>query len=372
MANIAWNGPPIQVTTQYPPHQRIMKIIFEDGCEIRSRQGKPPNRRYRYGTFDEDRCVIVENETGATHKSVSSFSMAHLIMINRAIDPLNTKANTCNGWTCCTYKVNGEWVDLPNKEQRDRLLQAETPAAETDEEDTHEEETDEEESHEEETDEEEYVEVEEMDYNGTTYYVDFLENTIYNIDGEEIGKWINGQPRLYILDEAESAKAIVKPCKNSGADGDFQTVLNYCLGDNSIGLHYGVGFDLTGLGNSNQIRRSLDAHWNNTVMISDNHEGWPHRNTPSLLNKFINQLQIGDKIIIGQGARNALYLATISSSYYFDPSQIVGTSLTGLECGFFHRRKLTNITPLPVGTKIAQPCISTIKMRPQQGWGLSQ
>lgn len=128
MASIVWNTPPIQVTTQYPPHQRIMKIIFEDGCEIRSRQGKPPNRRYRHGTFDEDRCVIVENETGATHKSVSSFSMAHLIMINRAIDPLNTKANTCNGWTCCTYKVNGEWVDLPNKEQRDRLLQAETPS----------------------------------------------------------------------------------------------------------------------------------------------------------------------------------------------------------------------------------------------------
>ena len=131
-----------------------------------------------------------------------------------------------------------------------------------------------------------------------------------------------------------SIKWVHKPGKN---DQNFETKhLGFTLQDKSIGVHFGNCAPLQENVTDEQIKASH-----------------PECKLPArkMLRTFRNDYNIGDTILIGQGRDKCLYVAEISSTYYFHPMED--------EDICHHRRRICNIRRVPDGF-CRRPLIQTL------------
>jgi hypothetical protein len=172
--------------------------------------------------------------------------------------------------------------------------------------------------------------------------------------------WMQQSHDAEALRQAANATAFIKAGPN---DKLFAGLLAKCLAEKTIGLGYDIHTDVSHIRDIDELKTTIDTHWDRRI-AAGNHSGRKMLRGPSLINMLINKIQIGDKIIIGQGADKALYVATISSKCYYDKSFSYGKHHA------WHRRGLTNIMALPQGTKVDTGRRPAITMRQPRGWGL--
>ena len=111
--------------------------------------------------------------------------------------------------------------------------------------------------------------------------------------------------------------------KVSSNDRKFNNILQKSLNDKSIGIGYGINRNYTSM--TRQDRHNI---WNN---LGHNDRGKKLRE--NYFNTFINKMNIGDIVFLTKGEYQILYMAQISSNYYYDESYN----------GLNNRRLITNI-----------------------------
>ena len=102
---------------------------------------------------------------------------------------------------------------------------------------------------------------------------------------------------------------VIKPRewgKTTTEKNKFNEELNYVITDRSIGICFNIRSPLTENSTDEEIRQSSiyfnqDDHKPSVRMISD----------------FLSKIDIGDKVIIGKGATESLFVCTIDSTPYF-------------------------------------------------------
>ena len=116
-----------------------------------------------------------------------------------------------------------------------------------------------------------------------------------------------------------------------------------CLDDSSVGIHYNVTTRLDECKNKEDIQKKMGPDL--CPPKGPGSRRW------SLCYKFINEVEIGDWVVLGVGKRPT-HLAQIDSGCYFsnDPTfrcdkQALSHSTSLF--GYFHRRKLKHIMELP-------------------------
>jgi hypothetical protein len=169
-------------------------------------------------------------------------------------------------------------------------------------------------------------------------------------------------------EQAQWATHLIKiypSSKQYGGVERFDSWLRKVMEDGSIGIDY----RLTAAMNEHKTKDLLlDAMNRNRLDNGDpkltNGSKWPY-----YVDMFINKLQIGDKVLLIRGANEVLYVATIDSGCYFT-NEIKWKNGGYSPGGFYHRRRLKDIQPLPKNTVIKSPCVTNIKVRPGDGWEL--
>ena len=111
--------------------------------------------------------------------------------------------------------------------------------------------------------------------------------------------------------------------KVSSNDRKFNNILKKSQNDKSIGIGYDINRNYTSM--TRQDRHNI---WNN---LGHNDRGKKLRE--NYFNTFINKMNIGDIVFLTKGEYQILYMAQISSNYYYDESYN----------GLNNRRHITNI-----------------------------
>lgn len=126
-------------------------------------------------------------------------------------------------------------------------------------------------------------------------------------------------------------KWVIKAWKNKNKK-IFEYRLHQLLADGSIGLNFGHYQELPS--------NVTDEH----IMEAQRHIGHPGNKKASrnMLRSFRNDINIGDTIIIGQGATGCRYVAQIASGYYYHPDETD-------QDWCMHRRRICNVRRLPEG-----------------------
>ena len=119
---------------------------------------------------------------------------------------------------------------------------------------------------------------------------------------------------------------VIKPCPNKKEE-DYDNELEYVLRDKSIGIHFQINSALPINVTDEQIRQS------SPLLINDSKK--PSR---KMVKQFIDGMNIGDKLIIGRGAKQSLFICDITSSHYFQDSETTE---------FKTRRRISNIRRIP-------------------------
>ena len=119
---------------------------------------------------------------------------------------------------------------------------------------------------------------------------------------------------------------VIKPCPNKKEE-DYDNELEYVLRDKSIGIHFQINTALPINVTDEQIRQS------SPLLINDSKK--PSR---KMVKQFIDEMNIGDKLIIGKGATKSLYICDIEGPHYFDDSEESTCKI---------RRRIRNIRRLP-------------------------
>lgn len=181
-----------------------------------------------------------------------------------------------------------------------------------------------------------------------------LDSSIYQLSSQS--------PRKALFERSKKAAAVVKPAPNKHPKKDFfKDQEELCIQTSSIGIDYNI---------PNEIPH--DANTVNAIKaFCDSLEDSISPRTPYFVDCFKNKLKIGDDIILGQGKNGALYVVEIAGSLEFESNEAYAYPSSPNK-GLFHRRKLKNIQALPSSTKFGPLSISTIKMRPPNGWVISQ
>ena len=167
----------------------------------------------------------------------------------------------------------------------------------------------------------------------------------------------------------------------------FDQVERACITDKSIGIHYSITTPIFGQ-TSQAVRQELFKNYEN-MGYRDTEKGvewlsnWNTKKYYKQVHDFINNIKVGDQVILGCGAHKALYVAEVAGDSFFTNEEcwalqpaITGnppqsSAITGHQVGNFIRRRLKNIRKLPENTKWEKKCMNTIKKRPSEGWGLT-
>ena len=152
-----------------------------------------------------------------------------------------------------------------------------------------------------------------------------------------------------------NAKYIFKFFPNKGVtDREWKAMESKCLEDLSIGIDYGMTESFLDCLSKEDIKRGITKLYPELSQRSG---------APGLINMFLNEMNVGDEILIGRGAQNILYVATIASCPYFTRnSKWTQCEFRFLEnlTALFHRRHIINIKRLPSGITCNKKCQSTI------------
>ena len=156
-------------------------------------------------------------------------------------------------------------------------------------------------------------------------------------------------------ERVNNAKFIFKFFPNKGVtDREWKAMEAKCLEDLSIGIDYGMTESFLDCLSKEDIKRGLIGLYPELSQRSG---------SPGLINMFLNEMNVGDEILIGRGAQNILYVATIASCPYFTKnSKWTQCEFRFLEnlTALFHRRHIINIKRLPSGITCNKKCQSTI------------
>ena len=144
----------------------------------------------------------------------------------------------------------------------------------------------------------------------------------------------------------DNVKWCMKAHENSK---DFNSFYDLSKKDMSIGIHYSICEDITHLKTLDEISDKLKIDGRSLKQITQ-------------INNFINEINVGDTIIIGQGKcdgkedKNSptgykrLFVATVATNAYFDKRDIWSNG--DLSVGVYTRRKVKDIVELPAGSKL--------------------
>ena len=91
---------------------------------------------------------------------------------------------------------------------------------------------------------------------------------------------------------------------------DFERELNYVIRDKSIGICFGIHSPLKENATDDDIRQS------STYLNQPKKEA-----SRKMVKQFISDVRIGDKVIIGRGATQSLFVCKIASTPYFEQTQ---------------------------------------------------
>lgn len=156
-------------------------------------------------------------------------------------------------------------------------------------------------------------------------------------------------------ERVNNAKFIFKFFRNKRVtDREWKAMESKCLEDLSIGIDYGMTESFLDCLSKEDIKRNLTKLYPELSQRSG---------APGLINMFLNEMNVGDEILIGRGAQNILYVATIASCPYFTKnSKWTQCEFRFLEnlTALFHRRHIINIKRLPSGITCNKKCQSTI------------
>lgn len=119
---------------------------------------------------------------------------------------------------------------------------------------------------------------------------------------------------------------VMKPCSNK-IQQHFENELEYVLRDKSIGIHFNINREIPSNATDEQIRES-SAYLNNDSK----------KQSRKMVKQFVDNMQIGDKIIIARGKEQSLYICDITSSHYFQDSEVTSFKI---------RRRINNIKKIP-------------------------
>ena len=117
---------------------------------------------------------------------------------------------------------------------------------------------------------------------------------------------------------------VMKPCKNNK---NFENEHEYVLRTESIGIDYQINTPLPFNVTDEQIRHSSPYLDNDRKQRSR-----------KMVKQFIDEMNIGDKLIIGKGATKSLYICDIEGPHYFGDSEESTCKI---------RRRIGNIRRLP-------------------------
>ena len=172
--------------------------------------------------------------------------------------------------------------------------------------------------------------------------------------GEDPSEWlldvgvVEKEPgRDSLVVRSGEAEWCIKAHKNRKSSGRFEPSFNEicdrCIEDGSIGIHYSLCEDITGLRTLEELGGRL-------------YPDGAHRCALRQIHNFVNELKKGDTIIIGQGNCDGrdgkrLLIATIASDAYFDRGDMWKYDKGGVE-GFYTRRKIIDIVELPEGSRL--------------------
>ena len=120
---------------------------------------------------------------------------------------------------------------------------------------------------------------------------------------------------------------VMKPCSNKIQE-HYDNELEYVLRDNSIGIHFNIMSPIPFNATDEQIRQSSPAY------LNDNSK----KQSRKMVKQFIDGMNIGDKLIIAKGKNQSLYICDITSSHYFQDSEVTS---------FKTRRRISNIRRVP-------------------------
>ena len=108
----------------------------------------------------------------------------------------------------------------------------------------------------------------------------------------------------------------------------FDNILQKSLDDKSIGIGFGIWIDY-----NLTTQQDRNNTWNDKLYSKKQKELRENN-----FDNFITQMNIGDIIFICKGENTILYMAEVSSDYYFDDSYTIVPTYS-----LAHRRHITNI-----------------------------
>ena len=97
--------------------------------------------------------------------------------------------------------------------------------------------------------------------------------------------------------------SVIKAHKNNKK---FDEALNYAITDRSIGICFDINSELTENATDEEIRQS------STYLNQERRSG-----SRKMVSDFLRNIRIGDKVIIGKGSQNSLFVCTIDSTPYY-------------------------------------------------------
>lgn len=107
----------------------------------------------------------------------------------------------------------------------------------------------------------------------------------------------------------------------------FERELNYVIRDKSIGICFGINSSLKENSTDDDIRQS------STYLNQPKKES-----SRKMVKQFISDVRIGDKVIIGRGATQSLFVCKIASTPYFEQNE---------HNSYKTRRRITHIQKVP-------------------------
>ena len=168
------------------------------------------------------------------------------------------------------------------------------------------------------------------------------------------------------LDLAKSATHLIKiypSQKIYGGNERFEYWLEKVLRDSSIGIDYRLTIPMNICSNRSELLEIINRNrGDNGDPVLTNGSKWPY-----YIDLFINKLKVGDRVLLVGKPDIVFYTAIIDSDCYFT-NEDKWTNRGYSPGGFFHRRRLKNIEPLPKNTRIKNCSMANISIRGDNGW----
>ena len=200
-----------------------------------------------------------------------------------------------------------------------------------------------------------------------------------SLRGEDPSEWLLDEEvpqRDSLLDRCDRAKWCIKAHKNKFNRRNRRDFTYFCdksVEDKSIGIHYSIDTDITGLGTLVEIQERLRE---NPMRNSEGEIIERKMGSLRQIHNFVNVLNEGDTVIIGQGncdgrGGKRLLVATIASGAYFDDRDIWSDRSPSndeeRDTGVYTRRKIRDIVELPAGSRLDDLKVKIQTLTKQEG-----